>query len=114
MYDTVQEKHPKTLSGCWIIATYTSKHNVDILFRDMMEVVMESGYRRAQLNLKVLAYHCNRVSAARPSQSQLEDSAHAQAVVSQKTESSRRAHCFRTECATGTAHDPLQGPRLAR
>ena len=42
---------------------HTSKRNVDILFSDMMEVVMESGHRRAPLNLKVLAYHSDRVSA---------------------------------------------------
>ena len=62
MYDVVQDMHPKTLSGCFIIETYT-KCNADILYRDMVEVVMKSGHPRAPLNLKVLPYHRNRVGA---------------------------------------------------
>ena len=52
--DAVQAMHSKTLSACWILATCTSKHNPEILFCNMMEVVMESRTRRAPLNLKVL------------------------------------------------------------
>ena len=36
----------------------TSKRNVDIIYRDMMEQVMESGRPRAPLHLKVLAAYC--------------------------------------------------------
>ena len=59
MYDAVQNMHPKTLSACFIImaSTSTSKRNVDIIYRGMMEQVMESGHPRALLHLKVLAYH---------------------------------------------------------
>ena len=59
MYDAVQNMHPKTFSSCFIIitSTSTSKRNVDIKYRDMMEQVMESGRPRAPLHLKVLAYH---------------------------------------------------------
>ena len=57
MYDAVQDMHPKTLSACFIIAIYTSKRNVDIIYRDMMEQVMESGHSWAPLHLKVIAYH---------------------------------------------------------
>ena len=57
MYDAVQNMHPKTLSACFIIAASTSKRNVDIIYRDMMEQVMESGRPRAPLHIKVLAYH---------------------------------------------------------
>ena len=57
MYDAVQNMHPKTLSACFIIAASTSKRNVDIVHRDMMEQVMESGRPQAPLHLKVLASH---------------------------------------------------------
>ena len=59
MYDAVQDMHPKTLSACVIVlaSSSTSKRNVDIIYRDMMEQVMESGRPRAPLHLKVLAYH---------------------------------------------------------
>ena len=58
LYDAVQNMHPKTISACFIImaSPSTSKHNVDIIYRDMMEQVMESGRPRAPLHLKVLAY----------------------------------------------------------
>ena len=51
--------HPKTLSMCFIVmaSSSTSKRNVDVIYRDMMETVMESGRPRAPLHLKVLAYH---------------------------------------------------------
>ena len=62
MYDAVHVMHLMTLSACWILATCTSKRNAEIRFRDMMEVVMKSGHRRAPLNLKV-SYHRNRVCA---------------------------------------------------
>ena len=59
MHDAVQDMHPKTLSAYFIImaSPSTSKRNVDIIHRDMMEQVMESGRPRAPLHLKVLAYH---------------------------------------------------------
>ena len=66
----MQDMHPKTLSGCFIIATYSTKRNAeitkrnaDILYRDMMEAVMKRGHPRAQLNVKALAYHRNRVGS---------------------------------------------------
>ena len=62
MYDAVQDMHPKTLSACFIIATSTSKRNPEIIYRDMMEQVMETGHARAPLHLKVLAYHGDRVA----------------------------------------------------
>ena len=67
MYDAVQvlqdmPHDPKTLSACFIIATFTSKRNADIIYRDMMEQVMESGRPRAPLHLKVLAYHHDRIA----------------------------------------------------
>ena len=62
MYDAVQDMHPKTLSACFIIATSTSKRNPEIIYRDMMEQVMESGRARAPLHLKVLAYHSDRIA----------------------------------------------------
>ena len=57
MYDALQAMHPKTLSACFLVlaSPSTSKRNVDIIYRDMMEQVMESGRPRAQLHLKVLA-----------------------------------------------------------
>ena len=53
--------HPKTLSACLILATYTSKRYPEVRFRDMMKVVMESGPRHAPLHLKLLAYQGDRV-----------------------------------------------------
>ena len=43
MYDAVQEVYPKTLSACLVMATSTSKAHPNVLFRDMMRSVMESG-----------------------------------------------------------------------
>ena len=59
MYDAVQDMHPKTLSMCFIVyaSPSTSKRNVDVIFRDMVETVMESGRSKAPLHRKVLAYH---------------------------------------------------------
>ena len=62
MYDAVQAMHPKTLSACFIIAVYNTKC-VRNLYHGMVEEVMMSGHPRAQLHLKVLAYHRNRVAA---------------------------------------------------
>ena len=64
MYDAVQAMHPKTLSGCFIIMTFTKGCNAD-LYHDMVEAVMTSGHPRAPLHLKVLAYHRNSVNAGR-------------------------------------------------
>ena len=63
MYDAVQAMHPKTLSACWILATCTRKRFPKIMFRDMMEVVMESWPPQAPLRLKVFAHHCDSVRA---------------------------------------------------
>ena len=71
MYDTVQAMHPKTLSVCTIVATYT-KCNRD-LYHDMVEEVMKSGHPRAPPHLKVLAYHRNRVAAGQALPLQLLD-----------------------------------------
>ena len=54
--------HPKTLSACFIVATSTSKRSPELIYNDMMEQVMESGRARAQIHLKVLAYHHDRVA----------------------------------------------------
>ena len=60
-----------TLCACTIVATYT-KCNRD-LYHDMVEEVMTSGHPRAQLHLKVLAYHRNRVAAGQALPLQLLD-----------------------------------------
>jgi hypothetical protein len=70
-YDAVQVMHPKTLRACWILAACTSRHNPEMLFRKMMEVVMESWTRLALLQLKVLVYHGDRLSAGHCDQQQL-------------------------------------------
>jgi hypothetical protein len=59
MYDTKQDRHPKTLIVCFIqvLATSTSKLNPESSFRNMMERVMNSRPARSQLHLKILAYH---------------------------------------------------------
>jgi hypothetical protein len=62
MYDAVQAMHPKTLSACFILTTSTGKRNPEIIYRDMMEQVMESGRARTPLHLKVLAYHNDRIA----------------------------------------------------
>ena len=110
MYDAVQNMHPKTLSACFIImaSTSTSKRNVDIIYRDMMEQVMESGRPRAPLHLKVLAYHHDLVAQGEALPLEL----HAQAVASQETGSRRHAHRSRTEDDTGTAHARVRGRRV--
>ena len=53
MYDAVQDMHPKTLSMCFIVmaSSSTSKRNIDVIYRDMMETVMESGRPRSPLHL---------------------------------------------------------------
>ena len=62
MYDAVLAMHPKTLSACFILTTSTSKRNPEIIYRDMMEQVMESGRARTPLHLKVLAYYNDRIA----------------------------------------------------
>ncbi len=64
MYGAVQLVHPKTLSVFFVMAraTSTSKAYPDVLFRDMVQSVMESGTAKSPLYLKIIAYHDDRVS----------------------------------------------------
>ncbi len=61
MYDAVQDVHPKTLGACFVLSTATSKANPDVLFRDMLRSVSESGTGKSQLHLKIVAYHDDRL-----------------------------------------------------
>ena len=61
MFDAVQAVHPKTLSACFVMSTATSKANPDVLFRDMVRSVMESGTAKSPLRLKIVAYHDDRL-----------------------------------------------------
>ena len=61
MFDAVQAVHPKTLSACFVMSTATSKANPDVLFRDMVRSVMESGTAKSPLHLKIVAYHDDRL-----------------------------------------------------
>ena len=65
-YDAVQDMHPKTRSVCFVLETSTRLKNPLIVYRDLMEVVMESGapngWANAALNLKIVAMHEDRIS----------------------------------------------------
>ncbi len=61
MYDAVQEVHSKTLSACYVMLTSTSKARLDVLFRDMVRTVLESGTAESPLHLKIVAYHDDRL-----------------------------------------------------
>ena len=54
MYDAVQDMHPKTLSVCFVLETSTRLRNTLIVYRNLMEVVMESGAPNAALHLKIV------------------------------------------------------------
>ncbi len=51
MWDGVQSAHIKTLSCCFVIESASKRANVPILFRDMIEEVMESGPVNMPLHL---------------------------------------------------------------
>ena len=60
-YYAVQDMHPKTLSVCFVLETSTRLKNPLIVYRDLMEVVMESGAPNAALHLKIVAMHEDRI-----------------------------------------------------
>jgi hypothetical protein len=57
MWDGVQSAHIKTLSCCFVIESSSKQANVPILFRDMMEEVMEIGPVSMPLHLRIAAWH---------------------------------------------------------
>ena len=59
MYDAVQDMHPKTLSACFVLETSNRLTNPLVVFRDLLDVVMESGAPKAPLHLKIVAMHEN-------------------------------------------------------
>ena len=61
MYDAVQEIHLKTLSACFLIETSNRLKFPEIIYRDLMEVVMESEIPNAFLHLKIVAAHEDRI-----------------------------------------------------
>ena len=57
MWDAVQDMHPKTLSACFVLETSTRLKNPLVVFRDLLEVVSDSGAPKAPLHLKIVAMH---------------------------------------------------------
>ncbi len=55
MRDDVQSEHPKTLSCSFVVMTASKRANVPIIFRDMMEEVMECLPHTLPLHLKIAA-----------------------------------------------------------
>ena len=49
--------HHKTLSACFVLETSTRLKNPLVLFRDLLEVVSDSGAPKAPLHLKIVAMH---------------------------------------------------------
>ncbi len=58
MWDSMQDVHAKTLSGCFVI---DGTRNTDRNFRDVMIEVEESGDIGTPLHLKLVIYHENRI-----------------------------------------------------
>jgi hypothetical protein len=56
MWDVVQGMHPKTLSACALL-DYGSLAHGPIVYRDMLENIMECGTSTTPLHLKVKAWH---------------------------------------------------------
>ena len=73
MYDAVQEMHPKTLSACFLVETSARLRYPEIIYRDLMEVVMESGTPNAALHLKIVAMHEERIHEGADKTIQLSD-----------------------------------------
>jgi hypothetical protein len=57
MWDGVQSAHIKTLSCRFVIACSSKRANVPIIFRDIIEEVMESGPVTMPLHLRITAWH---------------------------------------------------------
>jgi hypothetical protein len=57
MWDGVQSAHIKTLSCCFVIEYSSKRANLPIIFRDIIEEVMESGPVTMSLHLRIAAWH---------------------------------------------------------
>jgi hypothetical protein len=57
MWDGVQSAHIKTLSCCFVTESSSKRANLPILFREMMEEVMESWSVTMPLHLRIAAWH---------------------------------------------------------
>ncbi len=59
MWDGVQAGHPKTLSLCFVVTFSSKKPNIPILYRDILEEIMECRTQATPLHLKIAAWHDN-------------------------------------------------------
>jgi hypothetical protein len=57
MWDGVQSAHIKTLSCCFVIESSSKRGNVPIIFREIMQEVMESRPVTMPLHLRMAAWH---------------------------------------------------------
>jgi hypothetical protein len=57
MWDGVQSPHIKTLSCCFVIEYSSKRAHVQIIFRDIMEEVMENGPSTMPLHLRIASSH---------------------------------------------------------
>jgi len=60
MWDAVQGMHSKTLSACFLIEYSNRPAHIPIIYRDMLEIIMESGTASTPLHLKIAAWHAER------------------------------------------------------
>ena len=117
MHGAVQEMHPKTLSTCFMIEMSTRLRNPRIIFRDLMEVIMESVPPNAPLHVKIAAAHEDRIREGATPTFRSKNGADASAVVDQEAGSGEPADRPPTQARAGRTHDRVQGTyhrRLAR
>jgi hypothetical protein len=61
MWDGVQAAHLKTLSLCVVMSFSSKKPNIPILYRDMMEEIMECRTQATPLHPKIATWHDNSI-----------------------------------------------------